>query len=210
MTFTVTSAASNRSLLTIAEIKSALGITTSDRDAELTALGLQVSDIISEECCVPSDGVAIPTLMRETIEESARITRCTLPLVLSRRFVASISSVAIDGTALDDVEYEIDRSPGLLTRLSDGKPIAWEASTKVVVTYTAGFSEIPGSLKRAALTVLREQYSEDQRNPLIKRERNDGIGEIEWWVNASSGSSGANAISGVAAAMLDAYRYMAV
>jgi hypothetical protein len=210
LSFEVTVAAADRGLLTLAEIKSALGISDSFHDAELTSLGLQVSDLISEECCVQSDGIAIPTLMRETVEEAVRITKNTYPLILARRFVAAISSVEINGSALAATDYDIDKSPGLLTRLSSDQQIAWESGTKVVITYTAGFAEVPGALKRAALTVIREQYSTDQRDPLTKRERIDGIGETEWWVNASSGSSSVNAISGVAAAMLDPYRYMAV
>jgi hypothetical protein len=64
-------------------------------------------------------------------------------------------------------------------------------------------------LKLAAITVLREQWSAASRDPLLRRERVDGVSEMEFWVNSSSGSA-MSALSGVAASMLHPYRSVAI
>lgn len=207
--FTVITPAASRALLTLSEIKSALGVTTSDRDAELTAFGLQISDLISDECRVPRGGLVVPTLLAEGLEDTIRLDRSTSNLILTRRFVSAVAAVELDGVALDLSTIEIDAGAGMLSRIVSRRKTCWECG-EYVVSYTAGFSEIPGPLKRAAVTILREQASADSRDPLLRRRKIDGLMEDEWWVNSSSGSSSAAAISGVAAAMLDPYRYYVV
>jgi hypothetical protein len=205
MSFTVSVPAADRNLLTLAEIKLALGVTDSSQDAALTALGLRVSDMIAEFCRVPRDGVTPPTLRRETLIDTMRLDGCVSPLILTRRFVDTVSSITVDGTALETTDYETDKSAGLVKRISSsGSIISWSGRV-IVVTYLAGFGTVPEALKLAAITVLREQSSAAERDPLLKRERVDGIGEREFWVSAAPGISSVGAISGVAASMLDPY-----
>ncbi|WP_210252727.1 hypothetical protein [Methylosinus sporium] len=155
--------------------------------------------------------------MRETIVQTERIVRCDgnakpASLILVRRFIGAISSITVDGTALEASDYEIDRGAGLLRRLCGSSFVDWPQGT-TVVSYTAGFVEIPGALKRAAVTVLREQASADSRDPSLKslRQKTDGLSETEWgyWVNSAAGGT-SSAISGPASAMLDPYRYWTV
>jgi hypothetical protein len=205
---TVSVPAPDRNLLTLNEMKSALGIAGSASDDALTVLGLQISDLISAECRVPVDGVKPPTLRSETIVETFRQIKTVHPLILSRRFVGAISSLAKDGVALTASDYEVDKAAGLVSRLnSAGGVICWP-SALIVATYTAGFDTVPEMLKLAAITVLREQWAAIKRDPLLRRERVDGIGEREYWVNSATGQASlASAVSGVAEAMLSSYRY---
>jgi hypothetical protein len=211
MSFTVSVAAADRSLLTLDECKAALGITATTSDTALNTLRAQISDMIAEECCVPASGVITPTFRSETIIETFRLGPSVPVLTLARRWATSITSVVEDGVTLANTLYEVEPSTGLLTRLdADDGQIAWDAS-KVVVTYIAGFSTVPENLKLAAITVLREQWASARRDPLMKRERVDGIGEREFWVNSStSGGVAPAAISSVASAMLGPYRYFPV
>jgi hypothetical protein len=207
--FVVSAPATDRNLLTIAEMKAALGITDSDSDAALTTLGLQISDMIARECCVAADGVAAPTLKRETIVETFRLNRRVNPLRLGRRFVDSIASVVEGEVALTAADYEAKKAAGFVARLDASGGVASWPATKIVVTYFAGFATVPEPLKLAAITVLREQWSAASRDPLLRRERVDGVSEMEFWVNSSSGSA-TGALSGVAASMLDPYRYIVI
>jgi hypothetical protein len=210
VTFIVSVPAADRGLLTLAEIKTALGITDTSQDATLTALGLQVSAIVTSYCRVPSDGISPPTLRRETVVQTTRIHEKIAEFMLSRRFVASGEAISVDGEALAVDNYEVDRSAGLVRRLISGRVVYWSCGT-VVVTYQAGLEPVPDLIKRAATNAIREQWSELQRDPLIKREREklDGVSEMEteYWVNSSTGSSSANGLSGQVRAMLDEYRY---
>lgn len=209
---TVVTPAADRALLTLAEIKGALGVTTSDRDEQLAALGLQIADMISDECRVPRGGIVPLTLRSELLEETIRLDRSENDLILSRRFISAVTAVELDGVALDLATIEIGAGAGMLSRIVSRRKKCWECG-EYVVSYTAGFAEVPGPLKRAAITVLREQASADDRDPLLKRYRRktEGVSEGEWeyWVNASTGGSG-EAISGPARAMLKQYRYVAV
>ena len=209
--FTVSVVAGDRALLTLDECKAALGITDTASDAKLNTLRAQISDMIAAECCVPASGVVPPTFRSETIVETFRLERDAPVLILSRRWVTSIASVIEDGVVLAASLYEIESAAGSLTRLDDGGGvICWDAE-KIVVTYVAGFSTVPENLKLAAITVLREQWAAARRDPLMKRERVEGIGEREYWVNSStSGGVTPMAISGPATAMLGPYRYFTV
>ncbi len=209
--FTVSVVAPDRNLLTLDEMKAALGITGTALDAALTALGAQISDLIAAECRVPVDGVTPPTLRQETIIETFRHRAYVKPLILARRFVNSITSVVENGVALTAIDYEIEKASGFVNRLnSAGEIICWAPAT-IVATYSAGLGAVPEALKLAAITVLREQWAAAKRDPLLRAETVEGIGRFEYWVNSASGQASVqSAVSGVADAMLSPYRYWPV
>jgi hypothetical protein len=168
---------------------------------------LELSDMIARECLVAAAGVTPSTLRRETIVETFRAGRRVNPLILSRRFIESVASVVENDVALTSADYQIEAGEGMLTRLDSGGGVVCWPPGKIVVTYLAGFATVPEGLKLAAKTVLREQWSAAARDPLLKRERVDGVSEMEFWVNSSSGGGAASgAISGGAMTMLAPYR----
>jgi hypothetical protein len=218
--FTVSVAAPDRSLLTLAEMKAALGIVDAASDAALTMLGAQISDMIAHECRVPVDGVTPPTLRSETVidemNNDLRYSGKTWPIVLARRFVTSITSVVVAGTTIVAADYQIDKGAGLLRRVNEGGTIICWSSGKIVVTYVAGFLTVPEPLKLAAITVLREQWSfaaqggAAPRDPMVKSEAVDGVSRFEYFAQpgGSSGSmSSVMAISPSASGMLTPYKY---
>lgn len=188
--FSISSPASSRALLTLAEIKTAVGETGSSNDAALTSLGAQISDMISLACAVPSDGVNPPTLMRETIVETIRLTVPLSSVVLSRRFVFSITSVVVAGTTLTTNDYEVDKSAGILHYLSSaGREVNWPTGA-TVVTYAAGFSTVPEPLKLAASLLVREAWAIAQRDPAIRAESFDGLGSFQYSAGSFMSQSG--------------------
>lgn len=205
--FTVSVVAPDRNLLTLAEMKAALGITGSANDAALTALGLQISDMISAECRVPVDGVKPPTLRQETIIETFRRRAYAKTLILARRFVNSIASIVERGVALTASDYEVEKASGMVNRLNSvGDIICWAPAT-LVVTYSAGFETVPEALKLAAIRVLREQWSTNDRDPLIRSETVEDVSRIDYWVGGFGSQSVPSAISPAAAAMLAPFNY---
>lgn len=229
--FTITTPAPDRNLLTLAEMKAALGITNGASDAALTALGAQISDMIAIECRVPVSGATPPTMRSETIVETIRrdprMARGTEPwrdrsdspnnLVLARFPVTSVTSVLVDDLTLAVTEYELNTADGALTRLFAGAVAVWTGA-KFVVTYAAGFVTVPEPLKLAAITILREQWSSAAqggaapRDPMLKREKVEGISDFEWFNSQGGSSSGAQsgAFSSAASAMLMPYKYWTV
>jgi hypothetical protein len=204
--FTVSVAATDRNLLTIADVSAILGDSVVAQTPAIDTVLLQLSDMIARECGVPADGVKPPTLRRETIVETVRMTRNETALRLSRRFVDTVTSVVEDGTTLVTTDYEIDKAAGVLRRLdADGNVIAWPQAI-VVCTYTAGFNTVPTDLKLAAIRVFQEQVSASARDPLLRSEEVEGVGKFDYWVGAIGGSKSTGSLSPVAAAMLDPYR----
>ncbi len=192
--FSVTDSADDTSLLTIAELRAAVGATDGSQDAALLILGRSVSATISRQCALASDGVNPPTLLQETCNDVFRARRLSETLMLSRRPVTSIISVTIDGEALDADEYEVDPATGLLTRLSDDRPICWPCG-KIEVQYIAGYATAPDDLKLAASKLATSLNAENAKDPGLKREKVDGVGELEYWVAPSSDPLLTNEIS---------------
>jgi hypothetical protein len=187
---TVTAAAADRGLLTQAALRAAAGLASGDssRDTELQAIGLAVSDIISVACNVAGDGINPPTLLQETLQETVRPAGALDCLILSRRFVGTIAIVEDDIDLVESTDFAVDRSTGLVTRLSCDRDALWCAG-KIVVTYQAGFATVPTPLADVAAAMVSRRTGAD-RDPLVKRERirTEGVEEVEreFWVSAAN------------------------
>lgn len=179
--FTVTTPATSLSLLTTAELRAAVGVTDNSRDAELAIIGRRVSTAIARQCNIVADSVNPPTLLEETCTEVFRWNECG-PLPLSRRPVTSITSVTIDGDAVDAADYEINGRN--LYALSDDEIDEW-TSGKITVVYVAGYATAPDDLKLAASKLVTATSAESTRDPSLKRVDLPGIIEEEFWVAPS-------------------------
>lgn len=187
----------DRSLLTIAELRAIAGVSDSSRDAELTALGNYLSSVITRTCnvAVAATGAIPPTLRLETVEETYRVGGGVWPtsqptgkqsLALSRRPVVAISSIFENNTELAGTDYEVQNN--LLYRLSSNKRVCWPAGD-IVVTYSAGWATVPDDLKYAVMRLTSAQLQDADRDPLLKRKVTEGVSEYEWWVDPTRAQS---------------------
>lgn len=189
----VTSPASDLTLLTIAELRSAVGLTNNSRDADLIRIGTRIADALTQACHVSADGATPPTLRLETLTDTFRLNQWwgrlrhqtdRETLVLSRRPIVSIISVVEIGVTLDPTsDFEVRSAAGELTRLFNDEPSRWGPG-KIVVSYTAGWSIVPEGLKRAAEKLTRFYWAEASRDPLLRSEIVTGLGEKTYWIGA--------------------------
>lgn len=179
--FTVTTPASDKTLLTAAELRDAVGVTDNSKDSQLAAIGASVALSIARYCNVSASGVTEPTLRSETITETWRLGGCVDFLIPARRFVSSITSVTVNGAVIAADGYEIDPATSIIYRLADDVRTQWEAG-KIVIVYVAGFSTVPSDLKTAAAKFVSEIYSTGTRDPNLKRLKIEGVSEREYWV----------------------------
>lgn len=187
MPLTVTTPATDRNLLTLPELRAAIGLAETDtsKDATLTVLGARISDTLARTCLIATGGVTPPTFRLETLTETFRQRRRVIELVLSRRPIASVTSVHEDGIEVEAADFEIDAASGLLRRLSSDEECYWPCG-KIVVVYRAGWATVPEDLKLAASKMANQIYRESARDPNLKRVVTEGVGEREYWVAPTS------------------------
>lgn len=189
----VTVPAADTRLMDVEQMRLAAGLQATDnsRDAELNFLNLRVSADVTDACRVAIANGGEPTLKQETLSQVFR--GCLRgPLILARRHNVEVASVVADGEPLAVEAYEVEGEAGLLWRLCDGAHGSW-TERKIVVTYKAGFAEVPAALVGAASDLVRLRLSEFSRDPLVKSQRIevDGVDTVEtgFWVNAGGSSS---------------------
>lgn len=182
---TVVTPASDRTLLTDAELRSAVGSTPPIADGDLAALNHRVAAAITRHCRIAAAGTTPPTLRQETLSEQFRLTCRREAVKLARRPIASITSVTYCGALLGASDYEVDTSAGLMWRLSADCRVCWSAG-KLVVVYIAGWQTVPHELKLAAAKLASAIYQEGTRDPNLKRVRIEGLSEREYWVPPTS------------------------
>lgn len=182
--FQVTTAATDRALLTLPELRATIGIPDNSEDAALQLLGNRVADRIARACRVGIDGATPPTLREETILETFRLgaggvgrargfhhfddVLAISELVLARRPIVSVASIVEDENTLETDDFEIHSGAGLLLRLWDDLPASW-LPTKVIVGYTAGWATVPDGLRTAAERLARYYWFRDTRDPALKQ-----------------------------------------
>ena len=193
----VTTQASDLTLLTIEELRSATGQTNNSKDVVLKRLGCRIADALTEACKVATDGAKPPTLRQETLTETFRLNRWwnrrnhqseRTTLILARRPIVSVASVVEAGAILDPCSYEIHAGEGTLVRLFNDAPSHW-CLDKIVVTYTAGWATVPEGLKRAAEKLVAFYWSELSKDPLLRIENIPGVLERTYWIGSPSDPS---------------------
>lgn len=207
---TVTEAADTLQLLTIAQMRTLAGVTGAAQDAALTARGLAVSANIMNECKIAVGAGADPTLWQETLTETFYYWRRGRPtLLLARRHNVEITSITVDGTALDTTEYRVNPEAGIVTRLSSALPIAW-CGTTIIVVYRAGFEELPGDLVQAAADYYRAITLEQSRDPYVKSEIVDVTGvesrTTQLWTGDLPGAGVSSIVPAIVASQLTRFR----
>jgi hypothetical protein len=184
---TIATPATDRTLLTIAELRAAAGVTDTSRDAELTALGNYIAAVIASACGVARVGVVPPTLRLESVVETFRCGGLHTRDVLqpARLPVATITSVTEGTSSLGAAEYELDGT--LLYRVSGTRRTCWHYGP-VVIAYDGGWAIVPDDLKYAAMRFVQSALIQGDRDPMLKRKVTVGVSEYEWWVDPTKDS----------------------
>lgn len=141
---------------------------------------------------------ALVTAASESVEAYCRRTfaagtvteyvdgRGTPRLWLSRRPVASVSTLTIDGGTLDNTSgdaWVLDGARGELTRGNGtGDPrhaLGWPRGRRnVVVTYVGGYSSIPGPVKQAAIAMVKHMSELAAKTGLLSSESLGGYSYV--------------------------------
>lgn len=139
-------------LVTLAEMKSYLGVQTSDtsHDTFLTEQINLISDVIEAYTRrVFSSASYAQTFYRTDFDQTHELSLFHFPLV-------SVTSIVEDGTTLDSSLYRINKPTGIITRPDS---YFFSCPVETVVTYTAGYAAIPSPIKSVVYTLVQERYN---------------------------------------------------
>jgi hypothetical protein len=167
----VVTPASTLDLVALATVKAELGIIDTTQDSYLSILIREASGLVSLHCqrVFPLETVA-ETFRRDPSPTCGRFP-VVRPVVLTRNPVASITSVTVDGVTLAGTDYEIDKAAGLLWRLTASDTRTAWTYNKLVVTYAAGFTTIPGEVERVTADLVKLAYASRSRDPALRAEK---------------------------------------
>lgn len=210
---TVQTAATEKDMTTLADVKSELSIANGGSDEKLSRLIREAS----ADCVRYVERV----LAQETVTDFYRANRLLTDglsglrgrveaLQLSRWPVSTIGTVIEDGVTLAASGYELNADAGELWRL-DGSDqrIGW-ARAKITVAYTGGYDMpdgLPEDLQRACIDMVKSLWFRQSRDPLVRQESVPGVLEQQFWVGAP-GDNGA--LPPDVTARLDPYRWIPV
>jgi Phage gp6-like head-tail connector protein len=189
---TVVIPAVSTDLTTLDAVKAELGIGDTSRDTMLANF-ISAASVAAADLC---DGTLVSETVSEQIRsypfiDSSSLVNIPVYLELRRRPVTSIDSIVEDGVTLYlGTNYEADLTRGRLTRLYNDLPVRWW-SRKLTIQYTAGYT-FPGSLppviSRAVIEIVKDMYSTNARDLSIRSEELQGVGKVEYFSGANTGS----------------------
>jgi hypothetical protein len=197
---TVTLAATERSLVTLADLREQLRIKPADtaNDAWLTKVIGRTSRQAEAYCnrIFPQQGYTDTFTGGATGEIGE-------PLILGQAPVdPTTCAVWIDGAALvNGTDFGLDQNAGLVYRLTD--PMRWTSTTSLMCIYTGGFDPIPDDVQQAVLDLCVGENSGRGRDPMLRAQESPGLGRQEFWVG---GLPGGATIPQDIAALLNPYK----
>jgi uncharacterized phiE125 gp8 family phage protein len=198
----VTTPAATTDLTTLAAVKSELGLSTNEHDAQIASYISQASDSVKAYCN--------RTFARESVIEAFRVDLPSEPLVLTLFPVSAIDSIIENGVALTTDDFFVDDRDGTLWRLSNDRMTHWPCG-KISVAYTAGYllpgddgRDLPHDIERAVIMLAAQSFLGAGTDARVKRESVDGIGSTERFLLSASG------MTPDAEALLARYRQVAV
>lgn len=190
--FTVSVAAAQTDLTTIARVKSVLGIADTSEDAYFAILIPQVSAFVCDHLNVATAEDGTKTLGRETLVETFMLREKRPLLQLARAPIVSITSILEDDsdTALvDGGDYQVTKSSGFLRRMSIGSPGLW-AARQIIVTYVAGWllpdsasRNLPQPIEAAVFDLIKNERDVRTRSAHVKVEDIPDVRRVEYFAN---------------------------
>ena len=158
-------APSGTGMVTLAEAKAHLNLTTTRYDAEMQVLLDEALDILEAETGRPFEVRAIT----DTDTEPAAGCRLVLSSVpcpcrtCRPHVMMTVSSVVVDGVPVDVVDWRLD-GPVVSWR-AVGRGAVSYATEGVTVTYTAGYATTPPWLRLAVLRLVEHLWQKTQQAP---------------------------------------------
>lgn len=132
--------------------------------------------------------------MRETAVETfwhEQYDSAPEKLVLDRTPVASITSVVVDGVAIDASTWRLDPNTGELFALCNGYPSVWVFCQSVVVTYGGGYilppasnRTLPKGIEGACVALVSSFWAARGRDPTLRSEEIPDLISATYWVGA--------------------------
>lgn len=161
---TVTQAAETIDLTTLETVRAELEIDGSEQDERIQTLITQASGVIGSHCQ--------RVFGLETVQETFRLDRMQLDLILSRFPVVAVTSITEGQVTLSASDYEIDKSRGIIARLHGSRVCHW-STCKILVTYSSGFAllgDLPFGVERACIQLVKAWFFASDRDPMIRSE----------------------------------------
>lgn len=201
---TVVTPATSNDLVSLRALKQRLKVPDSADDANLKALISDASDAIATELNRVLGQEDLSEIFHSHPDEYGREGddhfRSVFghtgfqTLVLSRRPVNTVTSIADEGgNVIDPSLYAVTADAGLV-RVSNDRPRAyvWDAlwpHGRLTVAYNAGYTlpddaALPRSLARACIRLVSHYRSSETRDPSVKSEEISGVSRFEYWVGA--------------------------
>jgi hypothetical protein len=203
--------AESTNLLTLDQVKIALGITDTTQDAELNRMIDRTSSSINNYC----DRIFVRQTYRDHFRNICNWLAPGEP-IRTRQYPiptdpAGLPLVVIteNGMAVDSASIEVDIDAGWLYRLNGSGAVGSWSGLSIVVDYDAGYDTIPGDLQGAALDWIRIGQGAGGRDPLL---RSETIPDVisQTWVTAVDLASASTSIPSSVRDSLWAYKYWTV
>lgn len=134
---------------TLSNVKSRLGITTTDYDTFLTAQITLISDVIEAYCrrkFAAADWVQ--TFYKSDVTNGIVLELYHYPII-------TIDSVDVDGTVFTEADFRVHKPTGRI-RKADG---SWTYGEEIVVEYSAGYASIPTPILSVLDSLVEQRYN---------------------------------------------------
>jgi hypothetical protein len=184
----VVTPATDMALVTLEEVKAALGIDPADTssDVALTAQINAISAAINNYC----NRIFPQQVYQDQGRQLSSWLNPGQPLRVRQPPIDTDTLVVTeDGVVLGADQYEVDAENGAIYRLQTNMIAAWGGNL-VLFDYTGGFEPIPADVKAGALQWLNTRWMAKGRDPALRSETiPDVISVVYQNDSASSGSS---------------------
>lgn len=161
-------------LVSLADVKTYLGISGSADDAALTAMILAVSWQIEKFC----NRFFSPRTVTERIEAEDDFTH----IILAHAPVTAVTSIAFAGTAETVGDWLRLETNGTLVRNDGGN----NSPTVVTVVYTAGYASVPPAVTQAVKDAMSSAWTAKSLDPTLTSESVPDVGSVTY----ASGADG--------------------
>jgi hypothetical protein len=170
----VVTPAESLALVTLEEVKTALGIPDTDTSQD-AMLQLQIDSVSAA-----IDNYCSRTFVRQTYRDQIRHASHWLkmgsPLKTRQSPIPTaadgtpVLTITENGTALDPTLWEVELGTGELYRLDSAGCMGWWMSELIVIDYDAGFDTIPADVRIAALEWINAGWMARGRDPAVRSE----------------------------------------